>query len=262
MKPICLFCHHKSGTVLLKSVFEELCNKNKWIFKILLGKQNSIPKGIDITLYAHSLLDVKSQKTPFVGVHIIRDPRDVIVSGYLYHLRTTEAWCIQKKFDLSSPIDYPNVPFSQQHRSESWKKEYIRSLNGCSYQETLRALPQEDGIMFEMKHYGSWTIESMLDWRYGESNVLEMHFEEIMADYEHSFRLIFTHIGLRDIELQQALEVANRHNINNKTKKEIEAMNHVHSKQTTRWQNYLTPKHMQLFDELFGGCLVKLGYQD
>lgn len=261
MKPRCIFCYHKSGTILLKSVFEELCIRNDWVFEVRMGQQNELPEAADFILFGHSPVDMQKQLKSYSAVHVIRDPRDVIVSGYLYHLRTTEAWCIYKDFDLSSPIDFPNVPFSQRHRTEGWKKDYIRSLGGLSYQEKLQTLSLDDGIIFEMQHYGRWTIENMMNWDYSHGNTLEIGFEEIMGEYESTFEAIFRYLGLTEKQASEAMETAQRHNINRKTEKEISNLDHVCSKQTSKWREYLSPVHKKFFIDMFGDCLVRLGYE-
>jgi len=262
MKPRCIFCYHKSGTILLKNVFEELCNIYDWAFLVRMGRQQEIPSGVDFTLFGHSPVEIQLQTHDFHGVHVIRDPRDIIVSGYLYHLRTTEAWCIQNNFDLTPPIDYPNVPFSQRHRSEEWKKEYIHSLGGLSYQEKLKSLSTEDGIAFEMLHYGRWTIESMMKWDYSASNMLEVRFEEIMGEYDFTFRRMFRFLRLTEEQENVGMKIAQRHDISRKTEKEIYHLDHVFSRKTSRWRHHFSPAHKELFIELFGNCLVKLGYEN
>ena len=246
---------------MLKSVFEELCSRYGWAFTVKMGKQDVAPDHVDFVLFGHSIVSEKVLEGTHTGVHVIRDPRDIIVSGYLYHMRTTEAWCIHKDFDLSSPIDYPNVPFSQRHRSEEWKKHYIESLKGISYQENLKALSPDDGIVFEMKHYGRWTIESMMSWDYNASNILEVRFEEIMEDYGAAFKQIFVSLGLSGKQLGYAMDIAQKHNLKNKTEKELADLDHVYSRETSKWRGFFTEEHKKLFVQMFGDCLIELGYE-
>ena len=227
-----------------------------------MGKQDAVPDNVDFVLFGHSIVSEEVLEGTSVGVHIIRDPRDIIVSGYLYHLRTSEAWCIHKDFDLAAPIDYPNVPFSQRHRTEEWKKKYIESLKGVSYQENLKALSQDDGIAFEMKHYGRWTIESMMSWDYGASNIFEVRFEEVMEDHGTTFKQIFVSLGLSGMQLNCAMNIAQKHDLRNKTEKELAALDHVYSRKTSKWRNFFTDEHKGLFNQMFDDCLIKLGYEN
>lgn len=257
--PIYLFCHHKVGTVLLSKVFREVSSRNAWDFCALKGQQTRPPERPGVVLFQHATL--VPPERPFVGVHLIRDPRDVIVSGYLYHRRTSEAWCVNTDFDATPPVSFPQVPYSQEHRPEAWKAAYLESLGGRSYQEHLLALPQEEGLLFEMAHYGAWTVESMLAWDYRQADVLEVKFEDVMSDYDATFRTIFAHLGFSRSRLEAGLRVAAKHDLSRKSDREVRAMAHVSSKRPGKWQAYFTKKHRVAFREQFGDALIRLGYE-
>ena len=259
--PICLFCYHKAGTVLLTKVFGEICAANNWQFISLMGKQEKIPENYDVILFAHSLIDLSQVQVPFIGVHLVRDPRDIIVSGYLYHSRTTEPWCVNKDFSLEPPISFPQVPYSQEHRSEDWKINYLKSLNKCSYQEHLLHSSQEDGLLFEMNNYGSWTIESMQQWNYNQDNILEIKFEDIMNDYDSTFQGIFSHLGFSQSQAKHLLKIAIRHDLGRKSSKEIQGIKHVSKIKTSKWGDYFKEEHKRYFLNNFGDILIDLGYE-
>jgi len=92
---------------------------------------------------------------------MVRDPRDIWVSSYLYHLRTREAWCTNTTFDASPPIVYPRVDYSFQHRSEEWKRAWLDRLGGRSYQDNLRGLDRDRGLAFELNGYTDRTLTAM-----------------------------------------------------------------------------------------------------
>lgn len=259
--PIYLFCYHKVGTVLLAKVFRNLCAENGWTFERIFGKCEQIPRNSDVVLFTHSLIDLDLLDKPYVGVHLIRDPRDVIVSGYLYHKRCKEEWCFNSNFDLSVPILYPRVPYSQEHRPEAWKTEYLKSLRGKSYQQTLNDLTESEGLLFEMNHYGAWTIESMLDWNYENQNVEEIRFEELMNDFDQTFRRMFEYCGFSAVQVEQGLQIAAREDLNRLNDDELERNTHISSRQTTKWHKYFTAVHQEAFKERFGDALVRLGYK-
>eukprot|EP00899_Mesostigma_viride_P028874 jgi/Mesvir1/9171/Mv06911-RA.1 len=70
-------------------------------------------------------LDTLRQSLPkgFRAVVHVRDPRDLVVSGYFYHLAANEAWLLEPK---------------------EW-------FDGLSYQEYLQSVPKEQGLHEEMK---------------------------------------------------------------------------------------------------------------
>lgn len=259
--PICVFCYHKVGTVLLGKVLGGISRINGWNFRVLVGWQTELPADADVILFAHSLIDLGTIDKPFLGVHFIRDPRDIVVSGYLFHLRTRERWCVNTDLDPSPPIRFPRVPRSQQHRSESWKAAYLRSLGGRSYQENLRALPQAEGLLFEMNHYAGWTIDSMRAWDYDREDVLEVRFEDLMSEFDAGFRFIFSWLGLSAEQRDAALELAARHDLGRKSREEIQQIEHVSPGETSKWRAYFEPQHKNAFRARFGEVLVDLGYE-
>jgi hypothetical protein len=260
--PIYLFAYHKSGTKLLEKVFYEISLRNGWGFRSLMGKQYHIPDGYDVLLFGHSLVDPSCLTQPFVGVHFVRDPRDIIVSGYLYHRRTKEKWCINTDLSTKAPIKFPRVPFSQEHRSEDWKIEYLESLDNKSYQANLLDMNQRDGLLFEINHYGGWTVENMVDWDYGNSNILEVKFEDMMKNYDQTFQNIFSHIGLSPSQHAIARDIAAKHDLGRKSEKEINNMKHVSSRESSKWQEYFEDVHKQVFQDKFGDILVRLNYEN
>lgn len=261
-RPWVLFCYHKGGTVLLVKVFQSVAEAFGLRFRTLLGKPERIPSDADILLLGHSLLGPGDIPGDYRGAHLVRDPRDVLISGFLYHLRCDEEWCVNEDFDLTEPIRHPRVPYSQEHRPEAWKRAYLESLDGTSYQNRLRALSQEEGIGFELDHYGGWTMEAMTAWEFGDPRVVELRFETIMADFDRSFTEIFEHLGLEGDQLAEALALAQEHDLGRKSDRALAANPHVSSRETTRWQRYLTEEHRRLFKERHGELLVSLGYEE
>ena len=259
--PIYICCYHKVGTKLLRKVFKNISKDFGWKFAAVSGLCTSVPSGCDVILFPHSLVDLDAIKHPFTTIHVIRDPRDVVVSGYLYHMRCREPWCTNTNIDFSHPIRYPVVPRSQEHRPEDWKNEYLRSLNGRSYQSNLQAMSQEEGILFEMDHYGSWTIAEMEAWNYSRPNTLELKFEDLMRSFERSFVSMFEHLGFSEEQTRAATAIAVVEDINKMTDKEIMMNNHISSRSTSKWSRYFTEDLKQAFKSRFPDTLQRLGYE-
>jgi hypothetical protein len=247
--------------VLLSQVFREICDASNLRFLGLLGEQKQIPLNADVILFGHSIIDFDHITKPFVGIHIIRDPRDIIVSGYAYHRRTAENWCVNSDLNNEPPIRFPKVPISQQHRSEEWKMKYLESLGGMSYQDNLLSLSQRDGLLFEMNNYGAWTIESMSEWDYSRDNILEITFEGLMKSYDDTFRMIFERIGFSESDSAAGLRIAAKHDLGRKSTEEISKLSHVSSPKTTKWKEYFETQHKEEFLNKFGDILIRLGYE-
>lgn len=261
--PIYLFCHHKTGTILLRKIFKDICRLKGWRFLALPGMVNQVPKSYDVVLFSHSLVNEKLFKTPFIGLHVIRDPRDIVVSGYQYHLRTKEQWCINNDFDINIPIKYPQVPSCLEHFSEDWKINYVKSLNGRSYQDNLLTLSQKDGLIFEMNHHAQWTIKDMLTWDYNNPQILEIKFEDLMANFNNTWLAIFRFLKIliNDNDTEKLLKIIKTHDLQSKSMEEISALSHVTSKTTSRWLTYFEDTHKSFFIDKFNDALIRLKYE-
>ena len=259
--PIYLCCYHKVGSKLLSKVFRKICWEFGWEFKAVFGKSKNIPEDADIVSFVHSLVDFDSVNTPYVGAHFIRDPRDIIVSGYLYHLRCKEKWCTNTNFDPSDPILFPKVPKSQEYRDQDWKKKYLSSLGNKSYQQNLRERTESEGLLFEMDHYGAWTIESMLQWNYNNPNFVELRFESLMNNIDKIFRDLFERFEFSDAQISRALRIVAKNDLNRFTEKQLRANKHISSRNITKWQKYFKEIHRDAFKQKFGDILIRLGYE-
>ncbi len=246
----------------MTKIFKQICAIQGWNFLALRGKQNTIPLGADVVIFMHSLINIDNIDTPFLGIHIVRDPRDIIVSGYLYHKRTNEAWCINKDHHIQESILFPQIPYSQEHRPEAWKKAYLSSLGEKSYQENLLCRSEAEGINFEMNNYGSWTINSMRNWVYGNPKVLEVRFEDIMSEYDKTLKMIFDHFQFDQKTKNIAVSIARRHDIKRKSPGEISNIRHVSSVQTTRWKEYFNHQLKREFIAKFDSVLIGLEYEN
>ena len=259
--PIIVFCYHKGGFTLLNKVFRQVSEENGWKLSVQIGKQAQLPMVSDVIIWSHPVVNLNNVKIPFIGVHFIRDPRDIIVSGYLYHCRTKEAWCVNTDFSLTPPIMFPRVPMSQQYRSEDWKINYIKSLENKSYQSNISNLPQYEGLLFEMNNYGAWTINKMQEWDYSRDNILEVKFEDLMANYDLTFQSVFEYLNFSKAQIESALNIVTEHDLGRKSDEEIAKMDHVFSRKTTKWRSYFEQGHKTVFLDKFGEALINLGYE-
>lgn len=259
--PIYLCCYHKVGTVLLINVFRQICAVFGWRFKHMVGKCEHIPDDADVYIFYHSMVDLESRETPYTGAHFIRDPRDIIVSGYLYHKRCDEKWCINTDFDLSEPLCFPKIPRSQEYRSEPWKRRYISGLNLKSYQQNLLDRDKSDGILFELERYAGWTIHSMTQWNFNNSSIKEIRYETLMSEYDQTFKQMFEHFGFNNEQIRLGLEVAASQDINRMSDEILNENNHITSRQFSRWQEHFEDIHKATFKQKFIEIVMQLGYE-
>jgi hypothetical protein len=220
------------------------------------------------------------------GFHVIRDPRDIIVSGYFSHLH-------------SHPIG--NIHFRQQRAR-------------------LQSVDKTEGLLLEMD-FDSRTIEDIYHWNYAQPNVLEMRMEDLIAEPQDGFRRIFqflqmlpsdstgSHAALnmrlagsaaygrlmaklnpqtrprtvgarikrrlhqlcdawiqsRTISPHKLSEIVDAHRFEAKTKGRpagIEDVHHHYRKGVAGdWRNHFEPVHIAEFKRRYNDGLLKLGYE-
>jgi hypothetical protein len=259
-RPLLICCHHKVGTILLKSVFRDVCRWFGWRFEVVAGTATGPAPSSDIAVLVHSRIDqLEAARHPFYAVHVRRDPREVLVSGFLYHQHTTERWCVER--DAGPDWTHsPKIPRSEMYRSDGWKRRYLESLDGTSYQEALRSLPQPEGLRFEMNHRAAWTIEHMRGVHSSALVDLGIKLEDVMADFDGTFGDLFSAAGLTPLQRGAALRVARQYDLGRKSRDAVAAMPHVHDPHPERWRHYLDADLEDSFVRRFPGVVEQLGY--
>jgi hypothetical protein len=225
--------HHRQGSTWFGSVLRAIADEYGLRFQSC--GQEALRPDTDIFLQDHSLVDV-TKLPPYVGSHMIRDPRDVIVSGYFYHLWTKEKWA--------------HAP--------------MQEVGGRSYQEYLNSLSQEDGILYEIDDFVTHDLQHMVEWNYDNPNFVEVKYEEIIADQESVFRRIFRHYGFNTAAIKTSLGIAKRRNFESRTKRkvgEVLPKSHLRSGRPGQWREVFTAGHIARSKEVLADALIKLGYE-
>ena len=253
-----IYTHHKIGTALTSKVFREIATYYGLKFVDSPGYNENI-EDADIVHYWHAQISDEIRNSNHKGIHIIRDPRDVIVSGYLYHQRCKEEWCINQDFEIVENISYPQVDYSQEHLSQEDKVSYLNSLNGKSYQENLKTMPQDEGLVFEMDGFAGRTIGDLLGWD-SNPNILEIKFEELLADYDEKWLAVFTHLGFGGKHLQRVSNFAKNHDLSRMSKDQISKDKHISTGKLTKWDEYFNDNISHEYQNRFGDAHGKLGY--
>jgi hypothetical protein len=222
--------HHKAGTNWLSSVFREIAQRQQ--LPMDEGNHTGETAGPRLFLHDHSNFYFPGLPREYRGIHLIRDPRDVIVSACFYHQASTEEWLHVKR----------------------------RRFGGLSYQEKLnsyRAL--DDRLLFEMEHCSLLTIREMWFWDYQNPAFMELKYEQLIEDESmRLFRRAFEFLGFSGPALEQALESAWRLSL---FSGQVPQTPHVRSGRPGQWREHFRKAHGQRFLELFGNTLVDLGYE-
>jgi hypothetical protein len=259
MQRLYFFCYHKVGTALCANIARKIAALFGWQADYLPGLINGLDPSKQIITFAHSLIEFDLSTIPHKGVRLIRDPRDVWLSGYLYHQHCRERWCTNETLDLTPPILFPRVPYSQQHRSEEWKRDYLVGLNGLSYQRNLLSRDRDSGLEFEMNRYADWTIQAMLAWKHDPSTI-DVKIEDLMADFDGTLTLIFRHFGIPEVDIPLALAAAASEDIGRMSDAQIAANPNIYSRSISKWRSMLTPTQIERFQSRYGEAIERLGY--
>jgi hypothetical protein len=226
--------YHKSGTVWFHRILHSFAEE--FAMRVETGAGDTVaPKGpTDIFIQRQSRLDLDALGH-FRGTHMVRDPRDTVVSGYLYHLWTDEAWAKQ-----------PRPKFG-----------------GMSYQEYLRSVDQERGVAAEIERAAA-VFARMADWEYDDPRFLELRFEDVRAEGSVAFERIFRHYGFSEAAVERGLHWANHHSWENTKQREAAqgrtGPSHLRSATSGEGRELLTDEHLARIDELAGPLMRRLGY--
>jgi hypothetical protein len=223
--------HHKTGSAWFSSIFKSVCHYHSLVY--YEDRQAGLPRQFDIFMNEHSEFEFDSLPSPYRGIHVIRDPRDVIVSGCFYHQKSGEEW-------LHQPMD---------------------DMDGRTYQQKINSHASlDDQILFEMEHVGARTIKAMMEWDYSRPSFFELKYEELIADLDlQLFYKVFLFLGFPGSAIPSLLAIAYNNSLfSGRVRESL----HVRSGDQQQWKKYFTQKHKQRFLELFGDALIVLGYED
>ena len=200
------------------------------------------------------------------AVHCIRDPRDVLVSGYFSHLKT--------------------------HR--------IFDDEMAEERKMLNELSQDEGLIAAMDGITGRTLTEMGEWQYGQSErILEFKLEELTQDWVRGLQQIVKHAGWlaedsgegdtlfglgvlkfntashrvigrrllkrRALRYQEFLRLAEGVSFKKlsggRKPGQTDSSSHYRSGKHGDWRSYFTDEVEGAFKERFPGLAVKLGYE-
>jgi len=185
---------------------------------------------------------------PYRATHFVRDPRDLVVSGYFYHRRGAEAWC---------RTGWPD--------EDAW-----RVVNGTvpdslppgmSFAEYLSSCSEEEGLMaeieFRKKHF-----DAMEAWDYSNPRCLELRYEDVIGNERAAFARMFDHCGLGRDEISRGLDAAEATSAARiSTRRTRISTGHIRDPKPGQWERMFTPRVMESFDSRHPNLLARLGYR-
>jgi len=229
-------CYHKIGTTWFRAVLAAVAQEYGLRLEIEPEAVAHQPAPrTELFFHAHSMLD-PTILPAYRGSHMVRDPRDVVVSGYFYHLWTSEPWA--------------NVP----------REEY----GGRSYTQHLSGLDKEQGLQAEIERAAGRQIRQMGEWDYDNAAFFEFRYEDIIMDEKAVFAALFRHYGFNDAAVARCVHLSEQFSFRNRVKRDIGRVNersHLRSGKPGQWREHFSAAHKARFKELTGDLLVRLGYE-
>lgn len=176
------------------------------------------------------------------AVHIIRDPRDMVISGYFYHKRAGEPWC-----NYVNPTDDDwSIVNARVPSTLPVDISFADYLNGVSVEEGIAA-----EIEFRRNHF-----ESMMKWSTDDPRVMTVKYEEILGNEAKTLKQIYDFYGFPFHTKMAAAIYGHRYS----AKSARRLSTHIRNPNQGQWKELFTPKLKDMFDEKYGGLLEKYGY--
>jgi len=250
------FSYHKCLTVYFQRIMRQLaeeyafayahCQSDVSKFLRLVGADG----GQRFVSVNNVLVPGLDGMTNIRGSHFIRDPRDLVVSGYRYHLWTDEKAFRDPGYDWSNIVADP------------WFSEHVepnpaRAPRNISYLDYLNTLDSERGMTLELLRLEP-ALRQMGEWNYGNPHILEMRYEDIIGHEPEAMKTVFRHYGFRPELMARGVQLAERLSLKNQQQG---GARHVRNGAAKQWEAEFSPRLRELFKSRHLGLLVKLGYQ-
>lgn len=241
---LCIGTHHKTGTVWMRRVLHAImedqgipisqCNTAKGFTKLREdGPQFLVNWG---STFPFLLYELESARF----FHVIRDPRDVLVSGMRYH--------------RVAPLG-----------NEKFLREPRADLGGKTYQDHLNALPDDRArLIFEMENKHHETVQEMLAWPYGHSRAVDVKYEDLIRDTDCAiFRGMLEAFAIRGLDIDRAVKSYWDQSLfggRSRDKMDSRQKGHISSGSGGQWRSALPRDVAEIYARRYGDALRRLGY--
>jgi hypothetical protein len=171
-----------------------------------------------------------------VGIHIVRDPRDILLSAVRFHLVSKEAWLHVRRDEFG----------------------------GLTYQQKLTSYDSiEDRIRFEMDNNMMWVIRKMLSFK-RQGVFRDVHYEDLIVDEDmRLWHDISLGLGMHGRELINSMDAFWQSSIFGDMKAEAQSgkNSHIKNAKPQQWRTQLSPVMLDEIQDRFGEEIVGLGYE-
>jgi hypothetical protein len=187
-------------------------------------------------------IDTSKLNRDFRIVRFVRDPRDLVVSGYYYHKRGAEPW-----FRFPAPSD------------RYWQPINARVPKGMtgdmSYSEYLNSLSLEQGLLAEIE-FRRYQFESLRQWT-DDARIKLFKYEHILGNEARVFAEIADFYELPYLEKKALGYLADRYAAHRRR-----GSGHIRNPEPGQWRDVFPDTVSRFFSERYSDILHDLNYQD
>ncbi len=225
--PILFATHHQCGVGPLMKVAQQVCQALTLPFHLDPRPPSAGPL---IAFDSHSSFDFSLLPNGVRGLHMVRDPRDMVLSCWFHHLHSDQAW-------LQAP------------RPER---------DGLGLSPYLRSHSVAEGMRAEMEFLRDHDIKDMLAWTYDRPGILEVSYEQMWEDRVAFCAGVFHHLGFTGEHHELAVEAA-LHAM--ATESGFQAAAAERSARIAIWRWAYTAELQAMYTEILGAPHDALGYE-
>ncbi len=232
--------HHKCGTVFTKELLRGICEREAIALTMLRRKDRT--RRFPRKFRREGILFVENSNyewlrnnvtRPYRGFHVVRDPRDVIVSGYFSHRYSHEI-------------------------NNRWGKKFL-----ADHREWLSQVSFEEGLLKEIER--GYALRVMSKWHFQDPDILELRFETLIADATSTLLEVFAHYEL-DVPRTTIEDVVAENSFQRlsggREPGEVDPYSHFRSGVPGDWKNHFTPSLIDAFKARWGDLVLALGYEE
>ncbi len=229
---IVYFGHHKCASTWTRNILEQIhlgryisvssdkdhCDYDRDLGSYIRANQPDII-GVANACYQHL-----GDMPPYKAFHVIRDPRDIVVSAYYSHR------------------DLPRDDKQEQQK--------------------LRKVSLEDGLILTIRNQ-KWQFENMYNWNYDDPNIIEVLFRELINYPAKIFGDIFHQWGFDNMngKIESVIDANSFGKLTGRERGDEKIGSAMRKGITGDWQLHFTLKCKRIFVELYDDLLIKLGYE-
>lgn len=164
----------------------------------------------------------------------IRDPRDLLVSGYFYHKKGVEPWTrVKNPTEKDYEVVNGHIP------------DKVREA-GMSLYEFLNECDMNEGLLTELEFRRNH-FESLSKWlAYSDPRILFIDYFEIMSNEVKAFARLGEHHHFNFIQMKALSYFVNRYKASNSKNN-----SHIRNPSPGQWKKTLTPECLTALDRGF-----------